>query len=391
MACYDNIIGLARQDCPCFEVTPPDSFNTSLSGIYLADLKPLDTLAGYGECGEDSIWTIMQNAVSEATNMFIADTNAVLLQGFKERRTRFKGTIGERSSRETFTTTKTYAGLRIDCNPMRGGTLKITGIGTTFSSAGTVTFTLYNSVNEQVWTDDLDVTNGFELHILTTPIEVPLYIPFDDKHEYFLTYTHNPANPAKKNGINTCGCGGFRPYFNCGSPMWGNTYTGEKAWANWLMVGGWEGDALDEFDEADNVSNTYLNGLTLQVELGCDTSQLLCNGEMNFNTDALALTKAYAIRYKAASLLAAKILTSDKLIRANVVNRETWLKSQTEWEAQYEKAVFYIGENAETDANDCLVCRDPHGMEVRANINTWSKPKYGAGGAEIYTNLEKYN
>jgi len=390
MACYDNIIGLARQDCPCFEVDPPEGYNTSNSGIYLADLKPLDTLTGYGECGEDSIWAIMQNAVDEAVKMFKADTNAVLLQHFKERRTKFKGTIGERTSRETFTTSKTYAGLRLDCNPMRGGTMKITAIGTCFSAAGTVQFTLYNSVNEQVWQDDLTVANGFHLNTLATPIEVPLYIPFDDKHEYFLTYEHNPANPARKNGINTCGCGGFHPYFNCGSPMWGNTFTGERAWANWLMAGGWEGDTLTDFDEADNVLNTYLNGITLQVELGCDTAALLCNGEMNFNTDALALTKAYAIRYKAASLLAAKILGSDKLIRANVVNRETWMKSAAEWEAQYEKAVLYIGENAETDGNDCLICKDPHGLEVKTNITTWSKPMHKSG-ASAYTGEASYN
>jgi hypothetical protein len=390
MACYDNIIGIARADCPCFDSAPPNGYNTSKSNIYLADLKPLDALGGYSECGAGSIWEIMEQAIEEATQIFISDTNSALMQNFKSRKTPFKGQIGEASARELFTTDNTYAGIRLAVCPTRGGIMRITAIGTVFSAAGLLSLKIHNSLNEEVWAGTVNTANGFELTQITPPIELPTYIDFDDRHEYFLTYTHNPSNPAKRNGVNSCGCGGFRPTFSKQSPMWQRAHTGANTWANWVMVGGWEGNTLTDFDQASSMATTQLNGLALQVELGCDISQIVCNGELNFNTDPLALSIAFAIRYKSAELLGQKIIAGTALTRENVINREAWQMSSKDWQAAYEKAVLYIAENATVENNDCLTCKDPYGMTVNASIMTWAdKSQITAGAMKTYNTYAK--
>jgi hypothetical protein len=361
--CYNNIIGLARADCPCIEEAPPNGYNTSTSGLFITDVPPFDALSGYDECGEDSVWDMLTKSREESVNTFIADTNAMLMRTFKSRRERFKGGIGEATGRDTLTTDKTYAGIRIACNPIRGGILKITHIGTLFSGSGTLDIEIFNSLNESVFTGEVDIQNGFALNALDTAISLPTYIEFDDKHEYYLTYTYNPANKPRLNNIN-CGCGGFVPWYNTEKPMWVNAHPGSRAWANWVMVGGWTGDTLTDFDQCSSSTNTQMNGITLQVELGCDIGQVLCNGSLDYTSDPFALSMAYAIRHKACEILASKLIASTTINRLNMVNRDTLRELKREWNAKYAENAQYIAQEAQLRQNDCLVCRDESGYGV---------------------------
>lgn len=369
MACYDTIIGLARQDCPCIEDAPPAGYNTSDSGLFIADHPPFNEMEGFGECGQGSVWDILARAREQAILTFQADTNSALMSVFQPRRERFKGQIGEASGRETLTTDNTYAGVRLACNPMRGGVVKITHIGTLFSAAGTITLKIYNSLNQQVGSDiTLTTANGFYLNTLATPVELPTYIDFDDQHEYFLTYQHNGANPAKVNSIAAC-CG-FHARYDLENPMWKGQFTGGRAWANWLMAGGWTGDTLTDFDLCEGSTSTRMNGLSLQVELGCDVGAVLCNGSLDFNTDAQALSIAYAILWKSCSIAASLLLGSTKLTRTAQANREFLKESRSQWEIKYATAVDYVTQNAMLNMNDCLACRDEIEMKVAPVITT---------------------
>ncbi|MCB0541904.1 MAG: hypothetical protein KDC70_00215 [Saprospiraceae bacterium] len=371
MACYDNIIGLARADCPCFSTAPPSGYNTSVSGLYISDLEPLNTLKGYDECGETSIWTILSKARDEAVRVFKADTNAMLAQNFAPRRQRFVGQIGDASGRDTLTTDKTYAGIRIACNPTRGGTLRITHIGTLFSGSGTLSVSVYNSLNVQVVAPfDVPIVNGWVLDGLSEVIELPLYVDFDRKHEYFIVYTYDASNKPRLNGL-PCGCGGAPVYYDQNRPLWGNgsRYIGDKGWANWIMVGGWAGDTLTDFDQCPATSEGYMNGLALKVELGCDISQILCSGTLDFDNDPMAMSLAYAILWKSAEIMANKMLISTDLTRENVINREAWKDLRKYWNSKYEEAIKYIAQEASINGqNDCLGCREDRMIGVKTNL-----------------------
>lgn len=367
-SCYDNIIGLARADCPCIEAEPPAGYNTSTSGLFLADVPPFDALSGYEECGSGSVWDLMAKSREEAISTFIADTNSLLMRNFKPRRERFTGQIGEATGREAVESDKYYASLQIACNPLRGGRIKITHIGTLFHGAGTLDIAIYNSLNELVGEVEVEILNGWKLNLLETPIILPTYIDFDNKHEYYLTYEYNPDNKPRNNLIG-CGCGGFVPWYDLERPMWKDAHPNNRAWANWIMVGGWTGNTLTDFDRVSGGSQMRGNGLAIQVELGCDIGQVLCNGSLDYDSDPFALSQAYAIRHKTSEIMASKLLASTDLNRMNMINREVLQALKREWNGQYSENVQYICQEAQLRQNDCLVCRDDNGLAVRTILS----------------------
>ena len=364
MACYDNIIGLSRADCPCTDTEAPTGFNTSLSGLYITDGEPFSQLGDWDNCSAGSSWDLLSRSREEAIATFTADTNSLLMRHFSPRREAFKGQIGEASGRETLDTTHTYAGARIACAGTDGGQIRITQIGTLFSASGTIALTVYNSLNTQVASRTLTVANGWHLNTLDTPITLPTKVAFSDRHEYFFVYTYSAANKPKRNAIN-CGCGGFSPWYDIGKPMWDTSaYTSGRAWANWVMAGGWTGDTLTDFDRATESTTTALNGLAFQIETGCDISKILCNGSLNYTTDPFALSQAYAIRYKTWEILASKMLASGQLTRINVTNRDQLRALRQEWNQAYVENIQYIAQEASVHGNGCLTCRNVGALRV---------------------------
>ena len=363
MACYDNIIGLARVDCPCNDVAAPEGYSTSASGLYISDIPPFNEMDGYGECGSGSIWDVLASARTQAVNAFVADSNSGLLSLFKSRRDRFKGQIGEATGREYLSTTKQYAGVRLAYNPIRGGTSKITHIGTLFSAAGTVTAWIFNSLNQEIWTGTLTVANGWHLNTITPVVTLPTFIEFDSKHEYFLIYEYDANNPPRINKID-CGCGGFVPWYDTSRAIWGQPHTGSRSWANWLMIGGWQGDSITDFDIAPTTTGTAMNGLAVQMEVGCDVGAVLCNGTLDFTQDAYALSIAYAIYWKTAEIAASLMLGTTTLTRTNTVNREFLSEQRKVFGDKYSQNMKYIIQEATLGINDCLECKDDSGFMV---------------------------
>lgn len=370
MACYDNIIGLSRNTCQCVPAAP-ENYNTSLSGLYLDELPLLDSLSGYEKCGVGTVWDMLSRARASAVSTFISDTNSLLMSRYSTRMPRFSGDIGEGAAKTKLTTSSQYAGARIATRGTRGATMKITKIGTLFSAVGSVTLKIFNSLNEQVGDDiELETKNGFMLNALATPISLPMYIPFAPTQEYFLVFEYNDAN---KPGLNTidCRCGhlGETPWYNTANPHWGRKFSEARGWARWVMVGGWSGDTLTEFDQCDTSTRLELNGLTFSVEIGCDLSQVLCKETLDFNNDPLALTMAYAIRYQSGVQMASSLLTSTELLRANTINRDALKAMRSEWQDKYVEYCTSIADNAAIGQNDCLACKDEYGMRTETILS----------------------
>ena len=201
------------------------------------------------------------------------------------------------------------------------------------------------------------------VNTISPAIELPTFIEYDSKHQYFLVAAVNPSNLPKLNEIN-CGCGGFVPWFNTSNPMWKDKHNAGRAWANWVMAGGWSGDTLTDFDRSEQSTSTRMNGFALKIELGCDVGAILCSGTLDFTNDPLALSIAYAIYWKSLELLATKSLGSTKLTRTNLVNREFLQAERDKWSIKYEDNLRYIIQEASMSVNDCLVCRDESGLHI---------------------------
>jgi hypothetical protein len=114
-----------------------------------------------------------------------------------------------------------------------------------------------------------------------------------------------------------------------------------------------------------------MNGLALQIELGCDVGLVLCNGSLDFSQDAQALSIAYSILWAASSAMASLLLGSTKLTRTATANREFLKEQRAFWEKQYQTNLEYVTQNAALSAStDCLTCKDEIGMKVGTVFST---------------------
>lgn len=361
LECYNNIIGITQMDCPCNEENRPADYNESKSGLFLTSLTPLNQLTGFDDCSQGNIWEIAQEAIKNATRMFIADTNALLMGNNTLKRQPFRGGIGEIAAKNITNISENYAGLRIRSANIRGGVLVINGVGALFCATGTVTIWVYNSLNELVATEIINTVAGSHTN---TPvnIELPLSHNYTQNIEYFIIYKVDPNNAAKENKLN-CGCGRFKPVFCCNSPYFiGGNESGGNGWSNWVMVGGHKTDSLIQFGEAATKTNNNFNGLTLDVAIKCKVSEVFCNEALDFECNPLALSMAYAIYYKAAELLANKLLLSVNLNRFTMVNTEMLAEARAEWTGKYNEYVSYLSENANLSTNDCFECKSVIGL-----------------------------
>lgn len=355
-ACYKNIVGLAKKDCPCTELDRPSDYDISFSGLYLDDLAPIGQYLTLGECG-DTIWTVLQTAFNNATTRFVADTNALLL---KHNRLRYsplqKSVIGEIKAREPLRLNKLYGGVRIACNPIRGGVFKLNNVNTIFQNEGSFDLYLYDNVNGLLET--------FTVNTLTAKtsknaidIELPLHSNYVDVLEYYLVYAYDMDNKPMNTKID-CGCGGKRNDFNLQYPTWGNRNSG--AWANYVMIAGLEFDGLTDLEYATNfsLSTSQTKGLSLEADFYCRIGDLLCPEKLNFESDNLAYSIAYAIQYASGVEIGNNVIRTSALNRETMINGDEWRLAIDEWSEKYMEHVNYIAKNVDISSTDCLICKD---------------------------------
>lgn len=114
-----------------------------------------------------------------------------------------------------------------------------------------------------------------------------------------------------------------------------------------------------------------MNGLALQVELGCDVGLVLCNEALDFTRDTLALSMAYAILWKSGEIAASLLLGSTRLTRTATANREFLKEQRAMFAKKYENNLDYVTQNAALSAStDCLTCKDDIGMTVTTVFTT---------------------
>ncbi len=370
LSCYDNIIGLSQTECECFEA-PPEDYNTSESGLYLDQLTPLNNIKGLEDCSTSSdMWVLMANARDEAIKTFVSDTNALLSKHYAVKRKSYKGAIGRDKHKGLIENPQyTYLGMRIRAANILSGILVIKGIGTIFENTGTVTVFIYDNTNTLLHTKILDTQAGkHQENTFDVPIELPLFIKYQNEAEYFIIFQYSALNKPYSNDLHCSSCGKSSLTFNTYAPYYHKRHV-EFGWANWIMAGSYKTDSLVSFDDCDSVTSNELNGLTLDVELRCNVSETLCKDELDFEGNPLALAMAYAIRFKAAEILADAMIKSGKLNRYTLIDHEFFGASIEEWREQYKANVEYLASNANIASNDCFICKDNTGLKNKGLLS----------------------
>ena len=355
--CYQYIVGLSRTNCNCYDI--PEDASESLSGLYIDELESLQFIQSIQNCNFPDLWEQMERARQIAVTTFQADTNAMLMKGYKLKRQGFIGSVG--SATVTGTMKQVIGelyGVRIFCENIKSGVLVVKGINTIFAQTGTISLSIYNNLGDLIQTLTLN-TEALKHAKNALNIELPLHSPYVDNLEYYFLYEAT-ANQACNNDLK-CTCGGFKPIYDTLHPYTRKAQIDRNyMWSNWIMVGGYHVDTLPDFGTTavSNMGTNALNGLTIDVELKCKVSEVLCYESLDFESNNIAGAMALAIQHKSAVTLANWIVGSGNLSRFTMVNTEQIINDINKWNKIYSDMVQFIAEQADVTVNDCLQCRD---------------------------------
>lgn len=358
--CFRDIIGLSRIDCECFD--PNMGYDESYSGLYLDEAEGLSLrmIDAVKDCeNDDNLWLLMDTARGNAIRRVIADTTNKLLEKYKQARPNFNGNIGRFDYKTSRALNKIYAGQRWLTANVVGGYAHITNISTFFSAVGTVDVLIYNNLNELIETVTLQTANGRQDNAVD--ILLPVWNENTTELQYIFIYTYNPANQPKNNDVGCSSCG-VNYTFDCRNPYWKSTSNKLKGWSKWLMAGNIETDTLDFSDLSCTTSN-FTNGLSFGVHFYCDMGKTFCFDEPDQFSETF-MSLAFAIRHKAAELLAIQILTSPNVSRYTMVAGEALNAIVGHHRAEYDKLVDYLVKTVDIKNTDCLVCKDHIRMGV---------------------------
>ena len=352
LTCLENIIGLSRTECPCYDADKPADSETTKSGLYLDELEGLDLeLVGSDiECGDTGVWTKMEKAIDIARNTYRTDVLGAITEFASSRRKTFLGLIGQKRSKTIIVPQTTYMGLKIDNCNIKGGEFTIKGISTYMDQAATFDVLIYNIIQD----GPLLIIPGIESvggqikdNPLTPAPELtfPLYTNEADCEnlEYYIVYAPAGAFNPRDNKI-SCGCSRREPH------------------EEWIALHGITGNDVSTWELREALPESdFANGLLLDLAINCATADLICGGEnedLDYMNDPTARVMAKSIQLKAGEILINDILSSKNINRITMMSREALYGKRSHYAKEYGYRIGWLGENMSISGNDCLGCSD---------------------------------
>jgi hypothetical protein len=346
LICLENIIGLSRTTCNCYDAGKLPDYSVSKSDLFVDELDGLELkmIDADIECGDDDIWNKMSRAVENSKIEFRKDFMKCLGENTGKRRKPFFGSIGLTEWTKSVVIGSNYVGVRLSGTNLKGAEFTLNGIKTLMDTTTTFTIEVYNNLQA---TPLVTLNNINAIADTITPnvlapdplLTFPLYSEECDYLEYYVIY--QPVGFAPRNNDITCGCS-KRP-----------------EWEKWIEADGIYGDAIVDRD------NWFLEGfaygLFLDVSFICNSSELICGGtnaDLDFENDELAMSIAYAIRYAAGRSLIDNILGSGRINRYTMLPSETLWNLRNHFSERYDHCVLYVCQETDISRNDCLMCDD---------------------------------
>lgn len=342
------------------------AYNYSLSGLFLSDLVPETLMDGFQQC-EETIWDMMEGARIVAIKETIAALNTTIMRKNTLFYKTWQGYIGETKGTERLATSSQYAGIRIRTNGIRSGYLRLVKFVAMFEDSGTLTLTIYDGDGNVVTPSFNITTAGGGRSVTPVNITLPLLGDYSTVQDYFIVYTYSAGNRGILNKVFCKPCGGVAataPTYNVEAYRYqSRDIRGVTAWHNFIALGGWEGDSVADFSDAPDELGVYMNGLAVEVELGCDMAAGICGMVSGFGSNPYAMSMATAIQRKWASTVVRSGLRSPLPNRNLQVNREQLTLDANRWDAEFAEIMNYLSTNIPDGANDCVQCKPRVSMQ----------------------------
>ena len=337
------------------------AYDTSTSGLYLSDILPIEEVAGLATCDAD-VWEMVMQKRTYVIKEVIASMNTAVRKTSMERYPKFSGYVGTEQSTDYLNTTYGYAGIRIRTNPIQSGYLRIRRIASYFEKTGTISAWLFDK-NGTVVTPELQIRTigGGRKCVNDIGITLPMLDDFNTCQDYFLMFRYDVDNRPRLNKTycSPCNKSGITPitYVNRYGTLnpWPHDYRGPLSWNNYIITGGYVTDTLEDFSDAPDTVSDYMNGLALEIEVGCDLTKGFCRMLNSGGPEVMALATAIQRRW-ATILVDQKVITSVPS-RSNVAKGDAQKSMAGVWEGEFAEAMNYLAGAVDENSNDCVVCR----------------------------------
>lgn len=351
--CWENIIGYTRSEQCIDDYKRPVDYDFSLSGIYLDELKGINL-----NLVEDTggvLWDKLKNAYDNSIRTFKIDVISEILKNHKPRYDQFIGNIGSQRFTRSLNLIDSYAGVRMYCNDIKGGTFTLKAIGVLMDKTETFDVDIFDNLsNDSLETISVNsIANKISITNLATPIVLPLSVDNYDNLEYFFLYNRGTKQP--KDNKPTCGCGGVNWCFKPESPCFANSKATKERWMQFAMIGGIQGNDID-IREKWGITQE-MNGLVLIGEFNCDKYSYFCNSNMNFEDDEIGQAVAHAIAYKWGEYVMDFFLDTHEISRFTALGNEAVNNNREFYNTRYNVMIDFISTNLDVSKFGCLSCR----------------------------------
>lgn len=348
-ACLNNIIGITRSECECItDLVESESegahwYNESTSGEYLDELEGIIPLFGVDsakDCDNEELAKFFVNARKNAISQLSKDYLIGLSHKFTEGYRTYSGWIANR----VFSGTQnlggaTWAGVKLTTIPMKGGLITISKVFTMMTNAAEFDMYIYrvdhNSRHYELVetiTGLLSLNGVIKENVLDTPIELPLS---EFGCDYYLLYQPIGFSPKE----NTVSC-------NCGHK--------ESILRTYMQITGVYGNDIPMMPYF--WGSNYAMGISLEVNVGCNSEAILCASYLNRSDFKAAM--AYAVRYKAGELVHEYVLRSNNVNQYTMSSREALYGKRNHFKSEYVAIVNWLVDKTPIDLIDCYVCND---------------------------------
>ncbi len=349
--CWENIVGYSREnELPDYK--RPTNYNLSLSGLYVDELRGINLNIINDTTGY--LWSKLKNAYDNSIRVFKSDIMNEILKHHKTRYDQFIGNIGSQRFSRSLNLTGTYAGIRMYCNDIKGGSFKLNAIGILMDKAETFDIDIYNNLSEEpIHTISVTSQPNKVSIVNIEPILLQLSDNNYDNLEYFFIYPRTTKQP--KDNKPTCGCGGVHWCFNSENPCFADAKATKDRWRQYAMIGGISGD---DISARENWGITQeMNGIILIGEFNCDKYSYFCNPNMDFENEEIRQAIAHAINYKLGEFIMDFFLDTENISRFTVLGHEAINNNRTYYNSRYSVMINFIAENIDTSKFGCLSCK----------------------------------
>lgn len=376
MECINGIVGVTKTDCGCIvddlDAETKVKLSKSTSGIYLDDLPggvELRALNDIDAC--KTMADMALNAIENAQSTTQDDLVVALANNYQKGLTTYKGYIGQISYSSTLQAVKQYQGELLRANTGADAVAVVNRIMVIVNGSENLTLKIIRALRgaamgEAVASYDfVSEANNYVFVPITAPLTLPLSLRGQPLDYYFVYDSHVGAGVAPKDTKIDC---------NCGSAGTQNAISG------YLKATGVQIDDLNNLSSAQ--MDKYTRGVLVDVELRCNTEQLVCGSYSS--QEAVAVVLARAVWYKAGELLIESVLKSNEINRYTMQGREYLWGKRNHFRSEYETRITFLASAIDVTASNCFICKDDSIYTTQSIMTDGTVSTYNEALAAIY-------